>query len=223
MRTPEPVRELRPHIIFKILEKITDWAWGLCGGAVLTALVWLLQRLKGSLDYIVDAAVLIGGSAIMFFIAKANHDQRLVQPNGSPSVTAPPSVIPTIGITLRETVIEPYDSAPGRHYPRKLRLYLSNDGEDIHLGAGKWIPDQVGAQAGKPPVCIYEIKNNLGKFDGESSDKFIAAGKWFRLYVGIDSSLSDEKLNQAKKDRRLGLLEIPAEMRGAGIKLRICP
>jgi hypothetical protein len=139
------------------------------------------------------------------------------------SVQPTRQVVPNIGITLRETVVEAYDQTPGRNYPRKLRLYCSNDGDDIHLGVGTWLPDKIGLQSGKASACFYELKDHLGKFANESADKFIASGKWFRLYVGIDSTISDKALYQMKVDRSFGVLEIPAEISGLPVKISLRP
>src|SRR5208282_533887 len=127
-----------------------------------------------------------------------------------PVAAMPAKARPIIGITLHDTVIEDYDYTPGRHYPRKLRLYLSNEGSDIDLGKGKWITDGVGLQAGKPSTCEYQVKDHLGKWTGESSFKTVYSGQWLRLYVGLDSTVQEEKLKGMAKNHSLGILEIPA-------------
>lgn len=139
------------------------------------------------------------------------------------SKTVNPTVVPVIGVTLHLSVIEPLDRTPGRRYPRKLRLYFSNDGENIDLGVGKWIPDRVGTQSGEPSACQYELKDHLGKWFGETATKTVASAKWFRLYVGLDSSIDEDKLQQMAKDHALGVLEVPAIVAGANVLLKIRP
>ena len=144
-------------------------------------------------------------------------NDKLAQQTGGSS--SPP---PTIGLTVRETVVEPYDTTPGRNYPRKMRVYLSNDGDEIHLGKGKWITDGVGVQKGRAQACMYELKDHLGKFSGETDTKIVPSGKWFRLYVGLDSfhcgrqDTTDENrphprcsTDSGNTGRRRGLLKYP--------------
>ncbi len=193
---------------------------------------WTVTYLAGIVEYGLPLSILVALGLNTWVL----HRHKSAPPSAALTPAALPSpepvviaasnrknVVPTVGITLRETAVEAYDNTPGRHYPRKLRLYCSNDGDDIHLGIGKWIAGQVGLQAGKPPACSYEMKNHLGKFSDESSDKFIPSGKWFRLYVGIDSTVSDKDLTQMTIDRSFGILEIPAEVGGVPVKVRICP
>jgi hypothetical protein len=135
----------------------------------------------------------------------------------------PPKTIPLVGVTLRDAIVEPYDHNPKLHYPRKLRLYLSNDGSDIELGKGSWLSEGVGLQKGEPSRCEYQIKNHLGEWDQESSIKMVLAGKWFRLYVGLDSTVEEQKLRALAKEHSLGVLQIPARVDGVDVFLRIRP
>jgi hypothetical protein len=127
---------------------------------------------------------------------------------------------PTVGLTFRSRDVQ-YDRAPGRNYPSKLNVYFSNDGDDIHLGVAKWIKDQVGLQAGKPQGIVYLLKNHLGRWQSESIDKFVPSGSWVKMWVGLDSSVPDNELKQLTEEGRLGILEIPAEIAGAAIRIRI--
>ncbi len=43
--------------------------------------------------------------------------------------------VPTVGLNFRNSAVDSY--ATGRTYPRKLNVYLSNDGDDIRLGEAK--------------------------------------------------------------------------------------
>jgi nucleoside 2-deoxyribosyltransferase len=138
-----------------------------------------------------------------------------------PATAMPVKTPPIIGIMLHDTVIEGY--IPGLNYPRKLRLYLSNEGSDIDLGRGKWITEGVGLQAGKPSTCEYEVKNHLGKWTGESSFKTVYSGQWFRLYVGLDSTMQEEKLKAMAKNHSLGILEIPARTDETDVVIKIRP
>jgi hypothetical protein len=127
---------------------------------------------------------------------------------------------PTVGLTLREKVMDPY--VAGLYYPRKLTLYCSNDGDDIHLGEAKWIKDQVGLQADKPPRIMYLLKPNpSGQWQSEENNKFVSSGRWVKIWVGLDSFVQESDLTQLAKDRRLGTVEIPAEISGTAIKIRI--
>ena len=69
-------------------------------------------------------------------------------------------IAPTVGLNFRNSAMDPY--ATGRTYPRKLNVYLSNDGDDIRLGEAKWIKDQVELQADKPPRIMYLLRNHPG-------------------------------------------------------------
>jgi hypothetical protein len=128
---------------------------------------------------------------------------------------------PTVGITLRNAVVEDY--VPGLNYPRKLRLYLSNESNEVDLGKGKWIADGIGLQIGKPPTCEYETKDHLGKWIGEASFKRIPSGKWFRLYVGLDSTVEEQKIKAMAEGHSLGVLQIPARVDGADVLINIRP
>jgi hypothetical protein len=75
MRIPEPVRELRPHITFKILEKLTDWLWGLGGGAVISGVVWFVSRLRSHTDYVVIVGSFVIGSGLMYASMKLRRAQ----------------------------------------------------------------------------------------------------------------------------------------------------
>jgi hypothetical protein len=130
---------------------------------------------------------------------------------------------PIIGVTLHDAVVEDYDHTPGRHYPRKLGLYLSNEGDDIELGKGNWIAEGVGLQAGKPSTCEYQIKDHLGQWSAESPIKMIPSGKWFRLYIGLDSGTDEQKLKSLAKEHKLGVIQIPARADGSDLSLRYAP
>jgi hypothetical protein len=111
----------------------------------------------------------------------------------------------------------------GLNYPRKLRMYFANYGDDIHLGLGTWLPEGIGIQSGRKPACVYQLKDHLGKWGGEFSDVVLASGKWVRLYVGLDSSVADEKVQQLKANHSLGILQIPAIVSGVNVVLKVRP
>jgi hypothetical protein len=128
----------------------------------------------------------------------------------------------TASLNFRSSDIAPYVSGIG--YPRKLNVYLSNDGDDIHLGIAKWTNDRVGLQAGMPPRIVYLLKDHpVGQFHSESLDKFVPSGMWVKIWVGLnsDSTVPESDLIQWCKDRRLGIVEIPATISGAAFKIRI--
>jgi hypothetical protein len=127
-----------------------------------------------------------------------------------------------IGLTLHAIEVEAI--SPGLNYPRKLRMYLSNDGDDVELGIGKWIPEGIDIQGGKQPSCQYELKEHLGRWAGESPTKVVASGRWVRLYVGIDSTVAENKVQQMKASHELGVLQIPARVAGiVDVVLKIRP
>lgn len=130
-------------------------------------------------------------------------------------------VVPIIGLTLHDAVVEPLK--PGLGYPLKLRLYFSNDGDEIHLGVGKWNAEGMGIQKGKSSACQYELKDHLGKWSGEAPDKLVPSGKWVRLYVGLDSTVAEDKAQQMKADHTLGVLQIPAIVAGVNVVLKMRP
>jgi hypothetical protein len=138
-----------------------------------------------------------------------------------PVAAMPAKAPPIIGITLHDTIIEKYIA--GLNYPRKLRLYLSNKGTDIELGKGKWIADGVGLQAGKPSTCKYQVKDHLGKWTEESSFKKIYSGQWVRLYIGIDSTVPEEKLKAMAQNHSLRILRIPARTGETEVVIKIRP
>jgi hypothetical protein len=123
--------------------------------------------------------------------------------------------VPTIGLTLRSASIDPY--AEGRGFPRKLTLYFSNDGDEIHLGVGKWIGGQIGSSTQQR--VAYYLKNHLGKWDGEATDKIVPRGRWVKLWVGLDSSMPDAALKKLANEISLGILEIPCEISKAPLKI----
>jgi hypothetical protein len=134
-------------------------------------------------------------------------------------------MVPMVGLTVREVKMDALDPNPARHYPRKLNLHLSNDGDDIHLGAATWIKSQVGLQTGKPAKIVYLLKSKPGpseQFDLEYADNVIVhSNRWLKIWIGLDSSISDSKLVPLTKDRQLGVLEIPARISGIAMKIRI--
>lgn len=75
MRISEPVRELRPHVIFKVLEKLTDWLWGLGGGAVLSTVLWLVSSLRSNTDYVVIMGSFVVGAGLMYASVKLHRAQ----------------------------------------------------------------------------------------------------------------------------------------------------
>jgi len=91
------------------------------------------------------------------------------------------------------------------------------------LGKGEWITEGVGLQVGKPSTCQYEVKDHLGKWSGESSFKKVYSGQWFRLYVGLDSTVQEEKLKTMAKNHSLGILKIPARTDGTDVIIKIRP
>lgn len=182
---------------------------------------------------IVAGVVWFGGHAIAWVNDKTQPTTMLNADGGRQSPNPPPLVqpqnnqrqtIPIVGLTLRSTWMI-YDSAPGRWYPRKLNLQFSNDGEDeIHLGVGRWMKDQVGLQDGKPQrAAVHTCKTHLGKWDNESDERIVYPGQWVRAWVGLDSSMPDGAVNNLLTEGKLGTLEIPAEVSGEKIKIRVCP
>ena len=154
-------------------------------------------------------------------IPSEQRTQAPQQATKPPPAAMPTKAPPIIGITLHDTVIENY--ILGLNYPRKLRLYLSNEGSDIELGRGKWITDGVGLQAGKPSTCEYEVKNHLGKWTGDSSFITVYSGQWFRLYIGLDATVQEEKLKAMAKNHSLGIREIPARTGETDVVIKIRP
>jgi hypothetical protein len=61
-----------------------------------------------------------------------------------------PRYVPTVGLTFKGSEMDPYDPTPGRGYPRKLNVYFSNDGDDIHLGVAKWIKTKLEYSPASP-------------------------------------------------------------------------
>jgi hypothetical protein len=166
------------------------------------------------------AAVIAGAVLLAAFLLYESRQPKS-EPRFEQATSHPSSLtVPTIGLTLRSASIDPYDSVPGRNFPRKLTLHFSNDGDEIHLGIAKWIKDQVGIQIGKPPTVAYYLKNNLGRWDYESSDKVVPSGRWVKMWVGLDSSMPDSELKKLIDESRLGVLEIPAEVSGVPVKIR---
>jgi hypothetical protein len=140
------------------------------------------------------------------------------QANQSP--TGSSRIASIVGLNFRSSDIAPYISGLG--YPRKLNVYLSNDGDDIHLGVAKWVNERVGPQAGMPPRVMYLLRNRPGgPWESESTEKTVPAGMWVKMWVGLDSTVSESDLTQWCKDRRLGIVEIPVTISGAAVTLRI--
>jgi len=184
---------------------------------------------KNPADWYLVATYFGVGMALIVF---ATFLQRRKEVNSGKNEKAAPTVadhssalatqqLPIIGLTLHDVVVE--SIKPGLNYPRKLRLYFSNDGDDIHLGVGKWIAEGIGIQKDKPPACIYELKDHLGKWSGEASDKLVPSGKGLRLYVGLDSTIAEDKAQQMKTEHTLGILRIPATVAAVNVVLKIRP
>jgi hypothetical protein len=146
---------------------------------------------------------------------------KLFSPKDKPRLNqARNLVVPTIGLTLRSASFDPYVHNPNILWPRQLALYFSNDGDEIHLGVGKWIKDHIGIQVDRPSRFVYFRKNNLGKWEGEATDKIVYSGNWVKISVGLDSSVPDSELKTLADEIRLGTLEIPCEISGTPIKIR---
>jgi hypothetical protein len=125
-------------------------------------------------------------------------------------------IVPIVGLTFRGSWME-FD--PTQIRPRKLRLQFSNDSqEDIHLENARWIKDRIGTQAGKPIVNIsFRIKSD--EWDWGLTERTVAPGQWFRIWVGLDSSVPESELEKLTERDRLGILEIPAVISGTAIKV----
>jgi hypothetical protein len=192
----------------------------LAGAGVIAFAVGIVGWLRGNLD----AVLVIGGFIVSLFILvwsrKAHPTSTIAESAVVPELPVNPKP-PVFGITLHDTFIEPY--VAGLNYPRKVRLYLSNDGSDIDLGKGNWIADGAQLQPDKPPTCEYEVKDHLGKWSGEAPFKSIPSGKWFRLYVGLDSKIQEEQLKAMAKDHSLGVLRIPARVDDTDVVIAIRP
>jgi hypothetical protein len=87
----------------------------------------------------------------------------------------------------------------------------------------KWITDGVGLQAGKRSTCKYQIKDHLGKWTEESLFKKVYSGQWVRLYIGIDSTVPEEKLKAMAQNHSLGILRIPARTGETEVVIKIRP
>ena len=61
----------------------------------------------------------------------------------------------------------------------------------------------------------------LGQWESESNVKFVPSGKWVRVWVGLDSTVQDGELKRLAEEGRLGILEMPAEISGVPLKIRI--
>lgn len=186
------------------------------------------QRTQISWSIIVVAFSVLASGILNFLASRRKRDgvlggQGVRENNDAVNASQKALAIPTVGLTLRSTWIDPFDSTTGRNYPRKLNIIFSNDGDEVHLGIAQWIKDQVAIQAGKPSRVGYYLKNHLGQWVDESTTKIAPSGRWLKLWVGLDSSVSDSELNRLWGDGKLGTLEIPAEISGSAIKIRIRP
>ena len=202
--------------------------WVAIAGLFFTALYIYLQLLQWKAhgdDLMLTAASIVVTSILWMALLMAIGRYWGMQSGGGtppPLPQATPNTrTPTVGVTLHDAIIEDY--AQGLNYPRKLRLYLSNEGNEISLGKGKWVADGVGIQAGKPATCEYQTKDHLGKWDAESSFKTVHAGQWFRLYVGLDSTTQEQQLKNMASNHSLGVLQIPVRVDGIDVILNIRP
>jgi len=161
---------------------------------------------------VIFLAVAVLASSVLNLVALRSHRKT--------NVEKPLTTKPTIGLTLRSASIGPYQHNPNSWYPRQMALYFSNDGGEIHLGVGKWIKDNIGMQIGRPSRFVYFRKNNLGRWEGEATDKVVYSGNWVKISVGLDSSVPDGELKKLADEIQLGTLEIPAVVSGAPIKIR---
>src|SRR5271165_3220933 len=66
MDLPEPVRELRPHFIFRIIEVVAGHLWEIGGGAVMAAIVAFVGKLRSDLDYVAVLCVFFFGALFMY-------------------------------------------------------------------------------------------------------------------------------------------------------------
>lgn len=131
------------------------------------------------------------------------------------------NIVPTVGLALDYVVMEPYDSTPGRSYPRKLRVYFrENVGDSINVGRATWFQESVGIQKGQPFGCHYELEK-AGAWINEGPEKTVAENRRMRLYVGLDASIAEDDLQRLMNEKRLGTLMIPAEVSGVKLILKI--
>jgi hypothetical protein len=100
MGVPEPIRELRPHILFKILEKITDRLWEIGGAMVIATVAWLISKLRSDLDYVSIAVIFCAAVVMMYLstkksaiISRAVTDPLPppVQPDNPSTIDLPPA------------------------------------------------------------------------------------------------------------------------------------
>lgn len=98
MGLPEPVRELRPHFVFKILEKVTDHLWEMGGGAVMAAVLWLVSKLRANADYVSIVCVFLTGCCLMYLSIRVHRKTNREVPElegkfPEPSTTSSPVVL----------------------------------------------------------------------------------------------------------------------------------
>ena len=142
------------------------------------------------------------------------------------AIAGTPSVVPVVGLTLRNTWMDARDNSGKRWYPRKLNLQFSNDSDDeIRLGVGHWIKDQIGLQTGHPlRPAVYQFRTHLGTWSDEFTDGVVVyPNQWLKVWIGIDSTPSDNDATKFLTEGKIGTLEIPAEISGEKIKLRVRP
>jgi hypothetical protein len=164
---------------------------------------------------------------------KASHSQNTVAAKYNEATSKPTdsvsgltksetmSVVPSLGLAIERVQMEALDNTPGRNYPRKLRIYFrENAGDEISLKRADWTPGGIGIQRGKPFVCQYELGEG-GRFVLESPEKAVPPGKRLRLYVGLDSQVSEAEAKRLTEERLLGTLSIPAEVRGMKVTIKI--
>src|SRR5271163_91604 len=194
-----------PRIHLLIVWSLIVWLWAF----------WLVGQLRdvmqsdprmAAVAFVFVVVATCAALALLIFVVLARR-------RFSAEIESP--IAPTVGLTLRDMKMDALDPSLGRHYPRKLNLYLSNDGEDLRLETAAWIKDQVGLQAGKPAKIVYLLKSKPGsseQFDLEFTENVIVhSSRWLKIWIGLDSSISDIALAQLTKDRRLGILEISAK------------
>lgn len=145
-----------------------------------------------------------------------------VQPNDPPDVDAHAVIHDALApfrprpLTLVEQRFERAPADTSWTHPSKLRLVFTNTTRhSLHVLAPEWLAEQISDVPAQHPqaFCSLQVEGSRGwhanDWSAESARVQVGPGRTFRLWIGLDPSVSDTQLRLRAEQKRLGTLVLP--------------
>jgi hypothetical protein len=122
-------------------------------------------------------------------------------------------------IALQSTILDARSTDPTVTYKAKVRIIFTNQtGETISVLSPSWTTGVEDVSTQYPFGYRYQLEATLGSWKKdlwspqELTEAEVRPGWSFRVYVGLDPSLSHGELERRKNTHRLGTLLIPIKV-----------